>query len=635
MNKDNNFPIIGKTIRNFDLLLATTGLLFSILLTLFVHLRYDDLQLTVVSALSSAGFATYLLFRRRNITDHIPLSSMKRNVCLFSSMLFLILFSASMLTLAFRPDPYIRPVSYFVLTLLMITVVCYYILLLPQKRYSAHLALLYIIITGLSLQWSQLFIFPTVVGIDPWYHQYFAQMIFQLKHVPMDFYYSMMPAFHLLTNIATTITDLNYKSSVAFSIGLPYLVCNVLSAFLLGKFIHSIKAGLLAALFLTFASFHIRYGFWTIPNSMAVIFIPLIILLLFRLKRQMAGKNIFLVALFMIVLLVTHPLPAVSLVATLLLLGIWATIYKKLRHTHVQSGKLFLYSGLIFAIMALSWWALGTGHIDAIIRTINRSPALYNDVLGQSVHTLEQISTLYTVPISEQLFNYLGMFLFIYFAIIGSLYLLSRRSCNIYGFSIVLTAFTLLIINLIAFILKINIYVGRWLHFIQILLAVPTGVSILWMRSLPRKIEFKVFSCIIPLLVLGTITVSSPYLNMDNRVFAPNSTVRYAFVNSELQTIQTLDRIYDYNIGSDWYVRDLFFQGVLSIQYQDISANIRKGSYHFKSPLMIWIRKDIMSYPFKSDKGIYSIGYNPDTVLDSQGYSHIYCNNENDAFIRQ
>ena len=178
-------------------------------------------------------------------------------------MLFLIII---ILIFRFRPDLYERPLLYFIISALMAGLIACQIVFSREQYKSVILS--QIIILGASIPWSQLLLYPTVIGVDPWYHQNVTLKIIEFATIP-DGGYSHLPLFHLIIAINSLFLDLNYKIAAMFSVSIAQIVCNVLFIYLLGIFTtKNNRVGLFSALMVILAGHHI-YELWSIPNGFA------------------------------------------------------------------------------------------------------------------------------------------------------------------------------------------------------------------------------------------------------------------------------------------------------------------------------------------------------------------------------
>jgi len=116
----------------------------------------------------------------------------------------------------------------------------------------------------------------------------------------------------------------------------------------------------------------------------------------------------------------------------------------------------------------------------------------------------------------------------------------------------------------------------------------------------------------------------SPTANMDNRFFTPNSGIRYAFTESELQAGNTISTIYNGTVGANWYYT-LLFRYQLDTKHVSIDNSLDTGDFRVLPDIMIIIREETMNYPLKRlFQRPLIINYNPFLKLEEQNFSRIY-----------
>ena len=400
----------GKAINELDKTLAFLGLLFSLILTIWLAITIDRPIYITVGIFSFLACAVYLLTRRNLPLSAIPsIDQIRANPWLYKvlNILFFLLLSYSILSIYLIPELYTRPLGYFISIALMAAIVAVEILFLSPNKSRIYFALFKIIILGLSLRWSQQLIFPSLVGIDPWAHQWFTLKILDAGHIPEGWGYSKLPVFHLITGAAMLITDLNYKMATMLSIGLLQVVCDTLFVFLLGRFILNAKVGLLAALLLMVANLHIVYGFWTIPNTAAVTLILPIIYLLFKIRKEKPTLAVSLSLLLMAVLILTHPI--VTMCLAILLFVFWAgfQIYARL-YGEKSATPVTLTIAILFTVAMFGYWTYVSGHLSGLARYMGEVFA--TELWGIPLEVVTQRYML-GVPLLELLFKNLGVIL--------------------------------------------------------------------------------------------------------------------------------------------------------------------------------------------------------------------------------
>jgi len=180
-------------------------------------------------------------------------------------------------------------------------------------------------------------------------------------------------------------------------------------------------------------------GFWTIPNTLAAMFIPIMIYLLLKARQEKARIRSSLTLVFMGAIILTHALTSVFM--AILFFAFWVGIefYNSMRHQDTTPTTFRLF--ILFTVGMLSWWAgappsfVSTNHINILAELIRSRFSSYF-LFGTSVRSMPTVMAqyAYNLPLSEQLFNNLGIFLFAVISIVGCLYIVSNRIRTSYRF---------------------------------------------------------------------------------------------------------------------------------------------------------------------------------------------------------
>ena len=109
--------------------------------------------------------------------------------------------------------------------------------------------------------------------------------------------------------------------------------------------------------------------------------------------------------------------------------------------------------------------------------------------------------------------------------------------------------------------------------------------------------------------------------NLDNPTFMPNTQIRYAFTESELQSMHTVSNIWSKKIGVDFYYSNLGFS---SYATENIGMQIYNRNYSECQSKFILIREDIVNHPFMFIYLSYKLDYDPRETLTAQGFSKVY-----------
>jgi len=622
---------LRRAVDDVDMSLAALGAILAILLTVYLDVVMRSSIYTAVGVTLFLACVSYLLLRRKRPVFIGAQVEATPRIYLLTNILFFALLTYSIAAFHLRPDLYVRPLGYFVATSAMAAILAVEILFLPPRKSATCVALLKIIIVGLSLVWSQLLIYPSLVGVDPWWHQMLTMKILEVGHIPPGYHqYSDLPAMHLVVGTTSLITGLDYKMAAMFSVSLFQVVCGTLFVFLLGKLIHGTKAGLLSGLLLGTGNWAIWSGYWTIPNSMGVVLIPVIIYLLFKLRQEKPKLGIGLSVLFIIVLALTHTISTVMLVTVLFVIWLAFELYRVLRYQAAERAWVFLVAALGLMGGALSYWA----RTPFIWRNLSRLSSQFKALLVQGfsprpgdLSPLEAAVLHYRgelVPFGERLLNVLGFLLFCALALIGAFSLLSRSTGNRHGFAVVVAGLTALVI---AFAGTATDFfaLARWTNLSQVLLAIPVGMAILWLAGLPAE---KIASaCLIGTLVfaLSFLMVMSPEANQDNRSLSPNTIVRFAFTESELAAMNRAAMIYDGKIAGDKNYESLQYLPGLRGRTVAICNQLYSRNFTECRDMFVLIRQEVVVNPLKMLRlSPFRLDYDPRQALAEQGFSRVY-----------
>lgn len=619
-----------------DRILALLGLFLALVLTIWLALTTDSPLYVTAGLLFALGCASYLLLRRRfssSTVASLAQTEPKPQLYTVLNILFFALFSYSVISAHLRSELYSRPLGYFISVALMVAIVAVEIIFLPRGKFYSCFALLKIILIALSLEWSQLLIFPDVVGIDPWAHKWFTTELLSTRHIPdlAGWGYSRMPLFHLMTGETSLIAGLNYKIATMSSIVLLHIVCNIIFVFLLGRFLLSPKGGLLAALLLGVATNYVMFGYSPIPNTAAVILMLPIIYLLFKVRRDKPIMSVSLAMLLMATLILMHTVTAMCLAILLFVLWAGLEIYGRLNREKL-TATVTLTIATLFSVAMFSWWTLVSGHIRTLADLIKVGFTEEYFVPGILVEETAQYMS--GVPLFERLFNNFGMFLFFALSLIGCFYMISRRFGDRYSFATATGGVVLLALGFLPMAAGRSIIEERWHYFSQVMLAVPLAIALLLLcNALGKSNLVKASVVAITTFLLCFLMIMSPVANQDNHQFSPNTGARYAFTQSELQAADTVSKVWKGEIGADWYYGDVFRFELRFDEFSPIDDSLYTADFSERQDMLIMVRDEIREHPFNAGPGILKVEHDPGPALEEQGFSCVYSCGDVSAFI--
>lgn len=605
-------------LNELDKILVILGFIFSLVLIISSLLGPIRPMYMIVGILSLLACTAYLLIRK-SVISYLDSGEASSRFYIVSNIIFFALFSYVLLCFSLRLDPYTRPISYFIATALMTSVLAVEILFLPGKKWCSYFVLLKVAMIGTSLEFSQLLMYPSLVGVDPWFHQMFTLKVLNIGHIPEGYSYSQLPLMHLLIGSTSLLTGFDYKIATMLSVSLPQVLCDVLFTFLLGNLLFNKKVGLLGSLLLSTANLHVHGGLWTIPNTMGATFILPITYLLFKRREEKSHVSLFLSMLLMGSIILTHTLAAACM--AMLLFAFWAGLQVYWRR---REGKMPIRSPLtlglsvFFSVGMFSWWTYASGHISTLADLIRWGFRLDYFL---SPMPPDVVRYGYYVPFSEQLLNNLCMYLFFVGSLIGCLYMLSKHGDS-HSFAMAIGGSTVLGLMSLASITGHGaVLIERWWYFSQILLALPLAAAFLLLCWIAKNNLGKAVLLAFLIFSLTFLMIMSQPANLDNPTFSPNTQVRFSFTRSELEVMEKASRMWSGPIGADAFYSDLCWS---SYSVEDVSWQIYDRNYTDCQHMFILIRKEVVNNPFKLFQAVYKLDYDPRNTLTEQAFSKVY-----------
>lgn len=604
----------AKILDTIDKYLAIVGILASLALIAFTITNYSRIIYSLPGVLTLFCCITWLIIRLK-ISLYFKNEESNRIVQTFGILFYLFLI-ISILSVQFRPELYERPLLFFISTSLMAGVIACQVVF-SSERFKWFI-IPQIIILGMTIAWSQLLIFPNVVGADPWYHQMITQKIIEFGTIP-EGSYSHLPLFHLTIAITSFFSGLNYKIATIFSVSSAQIICNAFFIYLLAVLLlKNYKIGLLAALMVILANHHIYMSYWSIPNGFAAVFIPIVLYLILKRNSNASIESISLVILLLLALIFTHSIA--SMCMAILLISMWLLSEGYNLFVHKKETIISVILPVFFTLVMFTWWSYASGHIFTLTKLIEWGFSRDAFISQESI----DIWTKYvqSIPISEQIFNQLGMFLFFSLSFIGVFYMFSTTNKkNILLASIAVIP---LFIGFFSLMGGVSVIEHRWWYFAQLLLSVPLGMAIALLFNTFKDHPLKIIGFFICLSLFAFALIMSPTANSDNAMLSKNSSFRSSLTESELFSIESISTKYVGQIGTERYVANVVSFLPIDIDLTLIDREIYSGDYSTIKQDNILIREYIKENTFKLFDTCYKIDYNIDAQLEKQGYDKTY-----------
>jgi len=601
---------------NIDRDLAVVGVIASLLLITYTVISINRVIYVLPGVLTLLACVTWLVIRKR-ISSPFQIGESKTKVHLFF-LLYVIIFIVSILSVRFRPELYERPLLFFIATSLMAgTIACQ---ILSSNEKQKWFIIPQIVVLGASIAWSQLLIFPNVVGVDPWYHQMVTVKLLELQTIPGGSY-TYLPIFHLIVAATSLFSGLSYKFATMFSVSLAQIICNVFFTYLLASLItKNHKIGLFASLMIVVANHHIYMSYWSMPTSFAAIFVAIVFYVALKETSDRSLSKSLIIQVLLFTTIFTHTI--VSICMSILLFASWLSM---VTFNIVHSKKYATVSVLLpvlFTLAMYSWWGYASGHLNTLAKLIEWG--FSRDVFG--MEGASEVASIYAleIPICEQIFNQIGMFMFFALSFIGIFYLLSKKDNKCLTIAVI--GLIPLAIGFFSLIFGFTTIEHRWWYVAQILLSIPLGAAIILLlkASMITNKKITMISLFISISTLVFLLIMTPSANVDNHLFSPNTAVRASFTESELHSINTIAKTYPWEIGTERYVTNVVSFLPIDIELTMIDENIFTGDYSGLDQKNILIREYIKGNTFKLFGGPYRLNYDLEQRIEGQGYSKTY-----------
>lgn len=600
--------------QEYDKLLALFGIVFSLFLFFFLVKYLLNSQRFIMFALTPiltiVSCIIWLLIRNKASLFINEGKAKSSNLIL----LYILVYLVNIFIYLTRPNLYERPLVHIILISFMSSIIFLQIIKLSDK-YS-NVILVEIIFLILNISWSQLFMYPNLVGFDPWVHKKFIFEIMSSHYIPQNFVYSKLPVFHVFIAETSFLTNLTYHHAVMASISFSIIVCSIFFTYLISKFLfNSVQIACLSALLLGIGNYFIYMVYCPIPNGFSIVFILVSFYAILKLKLK------FLSMVFMGMVIITHTIAAAFMCILLyvfrLALSLTNSIYDKF-HKNPYS----FYYTFLFLVLMLSWWTYASGHIGKLTQMLITSFSIdnfnYNPTdINQSILTLYSP----TVQNSEVFFNYIGMLLFFTLSFIGFFYAISKKYGNHMTFSYSIAAISPLAISFFSLILGRNILEHRWMYFSQVMLSVLFAVAIILIYNSIKNKKYATIGLFIFIFLLSFNLILTPSSSCDNHIFNPNTTYRYALMSSEFEAINTTMQKWNGTISVDnlYRAEQLESPRIDSYDRQLLYKNFTDINDH-----LLLVRNELQSKTIMIYTIISVLDYDLNQVLEQQNFTKMY-----------
>jgi len=564
----------------------------------------------------------YLLLRKRMRRLELPQTSLTHTSTLYVLVFFsFVLLSYSTITLFFEAPN--RPPSYFASLTAMSALIVAQIFLDSEKKIQ-KLILLQILLIALTLRSGIFFSYPSMLGIDPFFHVNFADSILKNGHVipiisqvePAGYSsYFNFPVFHLIVAEMSQVTSLDLKISTWASVGL-FEVISIICVYSIAKSLMDSKVGLIAALLVGTANWSIQWGYWIIPMTLELAMMPLFIWIILTRKTNTSWISVF--VLFWILVTMTHTMSSFVLliiVASFLISDRFLEIIS--HHRGNTSSIITILSFLFCLIFLLFYWTDASNFISYV---------------GNS------FSSLFASSVKRQLWTgaepiWPKDIVLYFFSFIGTLLLLSNRFLEKNRLRLVVGGCIITLIALLSNALGLSSIVPeRWAAFSQVLLSILAAVGFVSIASLlkNRKKVLILFAAAILSLLLVFPMITSFEADFDNPFLGHDEKYRFALLNSEINGADTLARFCNKSIKTDSFFY-LYFTYNLNKSTDEISLNDIKESFSDSTGVVVFRQyclQQSMWFSTPNETGLAKIGFSVQYQLDANPrFNRIFSSN--------
>jgi len=609
---------IRNRVGDLDRYLAILGIAIAALLILWLSLTTHKYIEVGITLFLSCG--TYLILRKHILLYGISSQDQQQNgsIYVLCNLLFFPLFIYSVIVVIFRPDPYIRPLGYFISTALMVAILAIEILYLSQRKAYAYFILIKISLIALSLICIPQFIFPGLIGSDAWAHQMFTTKTLTDGIIPEGYSYSHLPIMHLLIGATSLMTGLSYKFAAMFSVCFLQII-GLVSVFLLGRFIFNLRVGLLAALLLGTSAEWIPGGIVAAPWTFSMIIVILLIYMIFLAKEKKSITFTFLILVLMVVLILSHTMTALCMAILLLLFWFGFMLYKQVYRAEFDSPVTY-YLVTFFTVAMLAWWIYGSKSITTLKEVLQYA-------FRVDIWSVTQIHTEYmqTVPYYESLLNLLGFLLLFAFSIVGSFYMLSSKFGNRHSFVLTMGGLVLIFIGFFGLAQGLSgIIPHRWWYYSIIVMAIPAAIGVFLICYRFKSNLARLSTLVLLMVTVSFFSVTPSTTNFDNPIYSKNTSARSAFTQSEISAMDTISRVWEGVVGVNTTAEIYYFSFIKGMTTEEIAASLYDKDFTSLRGVAVIINKEVESGYFEVTGGGMKLGYSPREILQKQGFSQLY-----------
>ncbi|MDN5310584.1 MAG: hypothetical protein PWP14_1978 [Methanolobus sp.] len=532
---------------NVDYILAVSGFILGLIIV-SLYLLSPTIHLLSIGLSLTLGSALYIAIKKKSNCNiqYQPTIAEKR----FLDILFFILFSFSLIIWNNSVD---RPFSYFLLLSLCTGVLALSIYVSDTKT-DYFIQYCKIILLSFNIKYSIYMFAGFIPGVDPYVHAKMNDLLAMSGNIDVLFGKEMyFPIMHVQTAITQIISNVPIKDASNYAVIIPFIFASTF-VYLVTRKLFDEKIGLLSMLLLNISDFHIVWGSSPQTTSYGLILYYLLMYVLFKVFYLRSNSKWISLSIFLtIMLIITHAVSSFIFVVTMFALFLGSFIY----NLWYKNDRKVYYSGLflISVIALLQHWFIsmyskdGKPFFDQIVSSLYEYITGYADFLNRPEATIEIASTL--PPFIERFADTMGLSLYLFFAIVGSLMVLSYKYRDQIKFSYILIMIILFGVTFAFPLFGIrNIIPSRWFAFEYFFVSMFAAFAIIHISHVTDRIVLRKVFLVSVFCILAFFMSASTISNLDSPLWLKDSTISTTYTVAEIRGAETLS-MYSDNLFSD------------------------------------------------------------------------------------
>jgi len=532
---------------NIDFILAISGLILGLVI-ISLYFVSPTIHLISMGLALCLGCAAYIALNKIPITENKYKAS--RNEKRILDILYLLLFSISLIIWNTSID---RPLSYFLIFSLCAGVLALSIYV-SDNRLDYYIQYGKTLLFSFNIKYSIYMLAGFMPTVDPYIHAKMNDLLSQSGTIEVLMEKEMyFPIMHIQTAVMEIISAVPIKNATNFAVIIPFILASTF-VYLVARDLFGEQIGLFSMLLVNVSDFHINWGSAPQTTSYGIIIYYFLMYVLFKVFYLRSKLKWISISIFLIfVIIITHAVSSFIFVVTMFCLFLGSILYNYLYKSRRKAsyGGLFLIS----IIVLIQYWFIalyrkgGQPFFDQIVSSLYYYVTGIAGFLDRPEATVEVATTL--SPFIERFANTLGLTLYLFFAIIGSLIALSFKHRDKIKFTYV---FIMLILFGITFAFPVfgirNILPSRWFAFEYFFVSMFAAFSIIQVSKLLKRGASKKFFITTVFFILAFFMSTSTIANLDSPLWLQESTISTTYTHAEVKGAETLSQ-YSYHLFSD------------------------------------------------------------------------------------